>query len=107
MERGQYSESAEISTGSKKANCSIVHWPFDGITISNIILFSSETKLLYPNTMYNIFFGKLTLSECTKVSTILSLTAYKNAFWRLPLIDWTFNWGQFHLSINIEFPDNQ
>ena len=24
-----------------------------------------------------------------------------------PLIDWTFNWGQFHISIQIEFPDNQ
>ena len=41
-------------------------------------------------------------SKFTKVRTILSLTASKNAFWRLPLIDWTFqfHWGQFQPPIN-------
>ena len=46
-------------------------------------------------------------SECTQVWTILALTVSKNGFWRLQLIDWTFILGQFHLSINIEFPGNQ
>ena len=40
-------------------------------------------------------------SEYTKVFTILSLTASKNALRRLPLIDWTLNWGYFHLSIKV------
>ena len=32
------------------------------------------------------------------------IDSFQNGFWRLPLINWKFNWGQFHLSINIEFP---
>ena len=64
-------------------------------------------KLINCGLSYSLKRDPRPFSECTKVGTILSLTASKNAFWRLPLIDWTFNWGQFHLSIKIEFPDNQ
>ena len=64
-------------------------------------------KLIKCGLSYSLKRDPRPFSEFTQVWTILSLTASKNAFWRLPLIDWTFIWGQFHLSINIEFPDNQ
>ena len=64
-------------------------------------------KLINWGLSYSLKRDPRPFSECTQVCTILSLTASKNAFWRLPLIDRTFNWGQFHLSIKIEFPDNQ
>ena len=64
-------------------------------------------KLIKCGLSYSLKRDPRSLSKCTKVGTILSLTASKKAFWRLPLIDWTFNWGQFYLSIKIELPDNQ
>ena len=64
-------------------------------------------KLIKCGLSYSLKRDPRPFSEFTQVWTILSLTASKNAFRRLPLIDWTFIWGQFHLSINIEFPDNQ
>ena len=64
-------------------------------------------KLILCGLSYSLKRDPRPFSEFTQVWTILSLTASKNAFWRLPLIDWTLNWGQFHFSIKIEFPDNQ
>ena len=61
-------------------------------------------KLIKCGLSYSLKGDPRPFSKCIKVCTILSLKASKNAFWRLPLIDGTFNWEQFYLSINIETP---
>ena len=68
-------------------------------------------KLIKWGLSYSLKRDPRPFSKSTKVAPFyplsMALTASKNAFWRLLLINWTFNWGQFHLSIKIEFPDNQ
>ena len=64
-------------------------------------------KLILCGLSYSLKRDPRPFSEITRVWTIFSLTASKNALWRVPLIDWTFDLGQFYLSINIEFSNNQ
>ena len=48
-------------------------------------------KLILCGLSYSLKRDPRPFSEITWVWTFFSLTASKNAFWRLPLIDWRFN----------------
>ena len=68
------------------------------IFLKNVVQFNQ----MRPQLRFQMWFEAI-LRIYTGLEHFIINGSLQNGFWRLPLIDWKFNWEQFHLSINFGF----